>query len=103
MRCFCSPAAPQDFCNNIGTKRTYRDVRYLADFGGKADICDALVKLATDALHGSHADAQVRRNLAYSGSAFAPESGLLVGEQSPEAAPVTCMKSNLTVQFLPLI
>jgi hypothetical protein len=47
--------------------------------------------------------AQVRRNLAYSGSAFAPESGLLVGEQSPEAAPVTCMKSNLTVQFLPLI
>jgi hypothetical protein len=47
--------------------------------------------------------AQVRRNLAYSGSAFAPESSLLVGEQSPEAAPVTCMKSNLTVQFLPLI
>jgi hypothetical protein len=35
--------------------------------------------------------------------AFTPESGLLVGEQSPEAAPVTCMKSNLTVQFLPLI
>ena len=51
----------------------------------------------------ARSSAQVRRNLAYSGSAFAPESGLLVGEQSPEAAPVTCMKSNLTVQFLPLI
>src|SRR6266536_4457961 len=27
-----------DFCNNIGTKRTYRDVCYLSAFGGKADI-----------------------------------------------------------------
>jgi hypothetical protein len=40
-----------------GTKRTSRDVCYLSAFGGKADICDALDKFATDALHGSHTDA----------------------------------------------
>jgi hypothetical protein len=29
-----------DFCNKIGTKRTFRNVRYLVAIGGKADnIC----------------------------------------------------------------
>jgi hypothetical protein len=32
----------KDFCNNIGTKRTYRDVCYLTAFAGKADISQAL-------------------------------------------------------------
>jgi len=30
--------AINDFCNKIGTKRTFRDVRYPVAIGGKADI-----------------------------------------------------------------
>ena len=37
-----APAVPRrryaDFCNKIGTKRTWRDVRLESDFGGKAEV-----------------------------------------------------------------
>jgi hypothetical protein len=38
LRIFARKLLLADFCNKIGTKRTYRDVCYLAAFGRKADI-----------------------------------------------------------------
>jgi hypothetical protein len=36
------PEIINDFFNKIGTKRTYRDVRYRSAFEGKADISQRL-------------------------------------------------------------